>query len=105
MLVIDDWKTVKGYCEDCDEIVEAWTCEDTDTGYVWLRCPFDNTHEVVEAKKCQTDDCDEYAKGDDHFCEWCLSELKVAAESFKNALPIGMPLDVATQDAIDNEWI
>lgn len=105
MLVIDDWNTVKGYCRSCKEIVDAWQVEDTETGARWLMCPDSKTHEVEDADVCQSKDCDAYVAPGECFCEWCLSELKVAVDSFKNALPYDMPYDTAVQEAIDRDWL
>ena len=105
MLVIDDWNTVKGYCRDCKELVDAWPVEDTETGARWLMCPDSKSHEVDEADQCESDDCNEYVVPGQCLCDWCLSEVKVAADSFRESLPLAIPFDVAVQEAIDRGWL
>lgn len=97
-----DWITEKMWCDDCGQVVDAIIDIDPDTGAKEPYCPNNKTHDLESVHECRTEGCDSLIPQGVHFCKWCMEDLKLAAKKFVDALPQGMDISDALQEAIDN---
>lgn len=101
-MFIDDFEmTEEMWCEDCNQVVEAWIDIDPNTGIKELFCPNNMTHDLELVHKCRTEGCEEKIPMSAHYCPWCMGDLDQAVRRFKDALPVGMDINDAVQEAVD----